>query len=195
MQIVDSRLLWWSGDGIHIWDISSPTSPKEIGMIPDEGYVPPEKLTTGAVPPEIAKKQKQHFSDYAVSGNNVFASSRQSELKIFDISDPANPRRVNSPDLDFYSGVSQILISGNRAYLLGVKLRVIDITGPDNFPLLKLIDMPETWDYRYYVVNDNFCYLFGLYPWGWSERPLVAVVLFVTADISAGVATSTVLHQ
>jgi photosystem II stability/assembly factor-like uncharacterized protein len=106
-----------AGDGFRIVDVSSPTSPTEIG------HNDSPNLARGVV----------------VSGNYAYVTDHFHQgLRIFNISDPNNPNQVSFTP--FPGRTRGIAISGNTLYLAaGVWLeegetgiRVVNITDPTN---------------------------------------------------------------
>lgn len=100
------------GDGIEIFDISNPASPKSVSF-----YGTGSGLAQGVF----------------VSGNYLFIAYGAVGLHVLDVSNPSAPVFKSSLDLPGFADVENVFVAGNYAYLAAKNsgMYVIDISNPD----------------------------------------------------------------
>jgi hypothetical protein len=196
----DYQRSWAHGRGeLRILDLTTPTHPTEVGS-----YVVP--IAVG------------HISDVstiaAVSGNYAYLTtgSRREELRILDVSNPANPTKVGSyfaPATN--EKINQVAVQGDVAYLTTFRwdptimgwFRVIDIRNPADPRGIASRQYPYRTD-MFVAVNGNHAYLSGsgealrvfdtsnpsnptevgsLYDAQWAPLPLTAFGSYVAMSI------------
>ena len=147
--------------GLHVLDISEPSSPDLVSTIETPGHAldvaiagdlvfvadygsgltvldisdPSNPAVVGNCDtPGIARA-------VTVSGNYAFVGDNESGLQVIDISDPSNPIIVGNHDTHQAFGV---VVSGDLAFVADVSpgLKVIDISDPTNPFLVSSIDTP-----------------------------------------------------
>jgi hypothetical protein len=105
-----------SGSGLLIFDISDPTAPRRVGAvrsISSAWYV-------------VTQDMYAYVASYVTDGGS-------SEFVVLDLANPLDPQRVGSVEFPDLGENTQILISGQYAYLnAGQGVRVIDISDPTN---------------------------------------------------------------
>ncbi|MCK4406494.1 MAG: T9SS type A sorting domain-containing protein, partial [Bacteroidales bacterium] len=97
-------------DGLRIIDVSTPSSPVEVGFCDTIGYA----------------------YGVAISGIYAYVAAYEGGLRIIDVSTPSNPTETG-----FYDTVNMALgvaVSGNYAYVADKwdGLRIIDVSNPSN---------------------------------------------------------------
>jgi hypothetical protein len=107
-------------NGLHIFDISNPADPKEVGFYDTPGYA----------------------CGLAVEGNYAYVADGESGLLVIDISNPSSPIEVGFCDIP--SSAFSIAVAGNYAYIIdGVSgLHIIDISNPAAPSGIGVYDMP-----------------------------------------------------
>jgi hypothetical protein len=143
MDISGSFLLALANNGLYIYDISIPSSLKQIGFMAN-----PFPPVTAAAPEFIPTA----FFNMAIEGNQVYITAGINQLIAVDISNPVTPKIIC--DLKTAEQGTQILVSGKIAYLLscdgavafseGIRnlLAVVDISIPNNLKELNSISLP-----------------------------------------------------
>ena len=139
------------GSGLRVIDVSTPTSPIEVGFVDTPGdaegvavsgsyaYVsdtlPSSGLrvidvSTPASPIEVGRLESLHSSQLAVSGSYAYVPVAYF-LFVIDVSTPASPIEVGSVRLDG----GPMAVSGSYAYVMGSysgRLLVIDVSTPSS---------------------------------------------------------------
>lgn len=137
-------------NGLLIFDISDPTSPSLMGS-----YATPNCIRSVAIsgqyayatdsyyglltidisdPTSPTKKANASLSssgsgcNLSVSGEYVYVAAGSAGMDVFSISNPAKPAR--KANLDANSSCTQILVSGNYAYLVDEYLQIVSIETP-----------------------------------------------------------------
>jgi hypothetical protein len=143
MGISGSLLLTLADNGLYIYDISIPSSLKQIGFMAN-----PFPPVTAAAPEFIPTD----FFNMAIEGNQVYITTGINHLLAIDISNPVTPKIIC--DLKTAEQGMQILVSGKMAYMLscngavafseGIRnfLAVVDISIPNNLKELNSISLP-----------------------------------------------------
>lgn len=156
LKIFESFLYVVADDGLHIIDISTPSSPQDIGFYADptgveRGFV--EEIPTSPIPViDPSNKLADRFFDVAVSGQYAYLASGNNGLSVLDISDPASP--IELTQLDIPGSATGVLVSGNIVYLLSIELIIgepiggslmmIDITDPSIPKVVYSLDTKPT---------------------------------------------------
>ncbi len=136
------------GVGLHIIDVTDPTSPSVTGYFDPPGtpngvavsgnfvYVADDDLYIVDIADPASPRRAGRFSTpgsarrVAVAENLAYIADYSQGLRIVDVSDPARPVEVGF--LDTLWGVRDIALAGNLAYVADayLGLRVIDISDP-----------------------------------------------------------------
>jgi hypothetical protein len=132
--------------GVHIVDISDPSSPVKVGFVP-------AKPGTRNNDVKVAHIDTRHFSGEIMvasnegcgspflpklNANGVGTPPGQGGLSIWDVSDPTKPRVLKQNYLDFGVHNTYIYQQNDKAYMLVVDdenvqdLTIVDITKPQN---------------------------------------------------------------
>jgi hypothetical protein len=132
-----------ASNGLYIYDASIPSSLKQVGFLANPFPRTTGPIPTGYIPP--------NFFDMAIAGNELYVVSGVDKLLAVNISNPAGPK-IES-DLKMREQSSEIVISGNDAYLLSSNdqifgrldiLETVDISNPDKLNELKIVPLPGT---------------------------------------------------
>lgn len=152
----------WNGDGLHIIDISSPASLKEIGFLPNPAGLPPTNWN------DLPAEQLDLFLDVAMAGKYAYIASGISGVRVIDISNPSSPKEVNN--LKIEGMADRILISGNIAYLIEspkkpsftnpTSLVIIDISDPAKPREISSIKFPKLF-FAKLCQFGNYIYCYG----------------------------------
>jgi len=126
-------------DGLHIVDVSDPSSPRVLGIHDPGSY-------SGATGIDVADGYAYIVGDF--------------RLHVIDLHDPSSPREVGEYSSDVF--LVDVHISGGRAYLVGPgALRILDLSDPTDpspigrwYPRGDLIDVHVV-DRLAYVVGTN----------------------------------------
>ena len=104
----------------------------------------------------ISQVQTKEARDVAISGDVLIVADGKFGLKLFDVQDPANPRRIGAHSSYFFQ--SAIVVHNNIAYVAGGigGAEVVDISNPR---LPKLIWRRELSEVRGVHVDDEYLYL------------------------------------
>jgi hypothetical protein len=151
-MITDStNLILFTNKGVHIVDISTPTSLKEVGYVSNPGYSPRVYVHGG-------------FKDIAVFGKYLFIAADTHGMQVFDITDPVTSLKIAEIiGPEDYS--SSILVKGNLAYLMGDKsVFIIDVSNPVKPEKIGSIDLPHNTSYpnylyKQFVEANNYLYI------------------------------------
>jgi hypothetical protein len=114
--------------GIHFWDVSDPSSPEEIAAIE------PNEADNNAY--DGGTWTTSHNFDW--DGDRLYTSWYQDGVKLFDVSDPANPERLSwwrqPEETSFWT--AQCAVQGDFfvATSLGTSLQNTDVAGLFTFP-------------------------------------------------------------
>jgi len=158
-------------DGLAVIDVSSPSSPQEVGFYANPDWVgEPTEIGSSGLMDLLAPPGS--FLDVAASGQHAFIASSNSGLRVLDVSNPASPREV--AQLDTSGSAIRVLVSDNLVYLLEVSssnesipyaVRIIDISELDNLRIVDSVEeitmMPgylslvETGNYIYFLNLDT----------------------------------------
>jgi len=161
LKTYDSRMCVFGLDGVHILDISFPSSPQEIGF-----HAAPNCVVEAPEPGEPAPIDFERFFDVALSGSNAYVASGDSGLLIIDISNPACPQKI--AQVETTRTAQRVLVSGDFTYLTNNNftkgethwshLLIIDISEPGN---PELVDTVETTGYQGNPVKagDYICFV------------------------------------
>ncbi|MFC1878056.1 hypothetical protein ACFL2E_12440, partial [Thermodesulfobacteriota bacterium] len=125
--------------GLQVIDISNPGNPQIIG--------------NGVDTPGDAQ-----FVD--VSGNRAYIADGPGGLQIIDISNPASPQIIGSKDIGFEAHCVQVknniaYVTASGPHSTGAVLRLIDITNPQDYPVLGSVTIPGIFAYGVTVVDDT----------------------------------------
>jgi hypothetical protein len=143
MDISGSLLFALAHNGLYIYDISIPSSLKQIGFLAN-----PFPAPTISAPEGIP----DYFFDMALSGKDLYITAGINQLLVVDISNPAVPKIVN--EFETREQGTQMIVSGETAYMLacngavafseGIRnlLTAIDISDPGNLKELNSISLP-----------------------------------------------------
>jgi len=157
-------------DGLAVIDVSSPSSPQEVGFYANPDWVgEPTEIGSSGLMDLLAPPGS--FLDVAASGQHAFIASSNSGLRVLDVSNPASPREV--AQLDTPGSAIRVLVSDNLVYLLEVSssnesvsyaVRIIDISELDNLRIVDSVEeitmMPG---YLSLVETGNYIYFLNLY--------------------------------
>jgi hypothetical protein len=149
MIAAGDKLLLFAGD-VHIVDISSPPSLREISHITSPGM--PRIHVSGI------------FSDIGVSGQYLYVGASENGMLVFDIADPANPRKIAEIAGPKYQ-VRYILVKGKLVCLLGDQaVYFIDVSNPAKPKKIGLVNLPynpHSSEYGYFGITEanNFLYI------------------------------------
>jgi hypothetical protein len=160
------------GQGVHIFDISSPVSLKELGYFNYPGADPRLHIPG-------------QFQDIAISGKYVYIAATEEGLQIYDISDPADPWK-KSELKGQYNYSAKVIVDGQLAYLLGDRsLFIIDISNPGSPKKLDSVEFPyqqysNPYSYAGFAEANNYLYVFTRI----SKDGLIKLVIKVI-DVSA----------
>ena len=183
--VTGSKLLSMGNDGIHIIDISNPASIKELGVIQDPAYQDYQpQLEQGpyirTLSPEEADLTMHKFRYYSVDGNKVYVASGLDGIKIFDISDPSNPRQISTCKIGDNIICNHLLVTGELVYVLGNiqdtngnKLFVIDVNDPQNPKMLEHISLPSYHSpFLLHAAHSSYNHLTQVedYIYAWSKK-------------------------
>ncbi len=158
-----SLLFALSGNGLHIFDISIPSSLKEIGFFPN-----PFPPLTGVIAPE---RIDPDFFDMALAGKYLYIVSGIDKLLVVDISNPASPHTIT--DFETRAQGTDIIISGKLAYMLSSDgsiqfsehilslLEIVDISNPGKLIELNSVQLPQTFpdSYDSLIEANNHLYI------------------------------------
>ena len=146
-------------DGLTMVDISSPSSPQEVGFYANPDWVEQESVkASGEIQASTGKEifnihiPEGSFQDVTVSDGYAYISAADSGLLVLDVTDPASPEPVSQLELPDRS--RHILVEGDLAYIMGVdfaddgslscmfgyNLHIVDISDP---LVPKLVDSVE----------------------------------------------------
>jgi hypothetical protein len=141
MEASGSLLLALADSGLYIYDISRPTSLKQVGFLANPFSAP-------IIP--LPESIPESFFDMALSGKDLYITAGVNKLLVVDISNPSAPKIVN--DFETREQDTQIIVSGKLAYMLasngvgdfplGNLLAVVDISDPANLKELNSIPLP-----------------------------------------------------
>jgi hypothetical protein len=143
LEASDSLLFALAYNGVYIYDASIPSSVRQVGFLANPFPRTTGPTPTGYIPP--------NFFDMAIAGNELYVVSGVDKLLAVNISNPAGPK-IES-DLKMREQSSEIVISGNDAYLLSSNdqifgrldiLETVDISNPDKLNELKIVPLPGT---------------------------------------------------
>jgi len=160
-----SSLFVITEDGLHIVDISSPGSLKEVSFVPN---------------PDVAPGENQDsFQDIAVTGRYAYITSRESGLHVLDISSPDSPYEI--ANLDTEEIASSILVSENLAYIVDWRtltsmegnttpILIIDVSNPSEPEELASVELPIRSGNFHFTEANNHIYFFG------NADPFVRIV-------------------
>lgn len=111
LALIGSYLLLANGgDGLRVYDVSNPYAPESVGHWPNVPNV------IGSFPQSIS-----------VSGSYAYLANYGDGLRVFDVSNPADPICLRSfPE----PGARQLVIEGEKLYLLSEDLSIYDISFP-----------------------------------------------------------------
>jgi hypothetical protein len=122
---------------LTIYDISSPSSPQQLGTC---NLALSGNLTTELPfpqPGEIHWANWANIIDLQASGNYVYATFGAGGLRVIDISNTANPHEVAEVDIGGFA--TMLTLKDNMLYLtkssvesLTVQMSIIDITQPES---------------------------------------------------------------
>jgi len=160
-RIADSLLYLVDGRRLHIIDLSTPTSPREVGS-----YAVATK--SGTMGPGLPGAPMDRFFDVAASHGYAFLASGVSGLRILDTSDPTSPRQV--AQLKTPGAANSVVIQGKYLYLGAHSaakgeqhwsaMRVVDVSDPRN---PRLVDSLKTDGYKGFIMlADNYAYFIDL---------------------------------
>jgi hypothetical protein len=145
----NNNLILCAHDGIHVIDISSPSSLKEKSYFTYPGYSP--RLFS-----------IEAFTDIAISGQYIYIS-KINGMQISSISDPVNPQKL--AEIKFDNNFGRIIVKRNFAYVLGDRsIFVIDISNPGNPRISDSINLPfknlsNTYSYADIAEANNYLYI------------------------------------
>ena len=162
LKSTGSLLFAMTDDGLYIFNASIPGSLKQIGFLGN-----PFPPLTGVIPPEYIPPD---FFDMALAGNDLYIVSGIDRLLVVDISTPTNPKIISNFEMQEQG--TNIIVSGNRAYLLscngpvafseGVEnlLAVVDISNPGNLKEFNSVLLSPTYSESYsnLIETDNHLY-------------------------------------
>jgi len=89
------------GAGVLVFDVSDPTTPRELGVY--------------SVPVGIPSQ-----ANIAIAGNLAFLSGHRAALRVLDLSAPINPREIGSYDPVNLSSAIGVAVAGSTIYVLDV---------------------------------------------------------------------------
>lgn len=128
--VADSGTALPNAHVLHVFDISNPAAPVEVGSIGE--------LNIGSL---------------AVAGTTVYIG--WSDLTILDVSNPAMPRIRSQLDLPEFQFPNDIAVAGKYAYLSGDSgFRVVDVANPDA-PTLAGSLQSQGFEYRHGIAVDG----------------------------------------
>jgi hypothetical protein len=159
------------GQGVHIFDISSPVSLKELGYFNYPGADPRLHIPG-------------RFQDIAVSGNYIYITASEEGLQIYDISDPSNPQKIAGISEQIEYGV--LYLDGKLAYILeNESIVIINISNPAVPKKLTSLNLPyqrysNPYSYAGFAEANNYLYVFTRI----SKDGLIKLVIKVI-DVSA----------
>jgi hypothetical protein len=162
LKLSGSLLFAMDYDGLYIFNASIPSSLKQIGFLAN-----PFPPLTGVIPPEYIPPD---FFDMALAGNDLYIVSGIDRLLVVDVSTPTNPKIIGNFEMQEQG--TNIIVSGNRAYLLscngsitfseGVEnlLAVVDISNPGNLKEFNSVLLSPTYSESYsnLIETDNRLY-------------------------------------
>ena len=148
VEVYDSLLYIADRDGLDIVDISSPTSPREVGFYANPLW---ENEELDAVEPGVIIKTEEFdpedwppdgFQDIAVSGQYAYIAAGKAGLRVLDVHDPASPQEV--AQLNIEDTATDVVVSHDLLYLLAMGWPENDIgQGPRMLYNLHVIDISE----------------------------------------------------
>lgn len=139
-------------DGLIIYDISIPSKPIEVNRIPNLGHTnssTPLLIEDGYLfIPELVK---------TAGGWNKYL------LHVYDLSTPANPKKISTFQDDFLQKPSDIILSGNFLFIssIGSGLLVLDVS--DLTSLIEAGRFEFSGSNRSLAIDGNYAYLLDVF--------------------------------
>lgn len=162
-----------SWEGLHLLDLSEPTTPRQLGFYPtpnqsaasvavvgNRAYIVAIGLHIVDVSDPTALRRLGFYqpppapiSTPAVAGNIVYLAAWETGLIIVDVSDPAAPREVNRIAAQEARWVT---VAGSRAYLVDRSgVRMLDISDPIRLHQLGLYQVNHAQQVVIAPMSDN----------------------------------------
>lgn len=142
-------------DGLHVFDVSDPTSPALLGATSDMGVqiaasgdyafvdssdvVKVVDLADPAAPSVVHRIELKYYYDdveaITTAGDLLYLASTAGEVWVYDIADPASPARIGTYAEPYPLDVA---VGGDRVYVAGDTrgTSVLDVSDPANLELL-----------------------------------------------------------
>ena len=134
--------------GLHIMDVSTPSSPQEVGFFDGPG---------------------DYTSSVAISGSYAYVaggwpgplSVMWTSLFVIDVSDPSLPQEVGGISLEDYALFPSVAINGSYAHVTDGRtgLRIIDISSPSLSHEVGFLDIGR--DAKSIAVSGSYAYVIG----------------------------------